>query len=206
MKISIIGAGNVGSALAFQFANKNHDVLIGARNIESDELKSLAAKSSKITIHPISEAIKPSEIVILSVPPLAAVEIAESNKELLKNKIIVDASNSVFKKPDQYKTAFEGIKKVTGLISVVKCFNSTGFENMENPNYGNIKIDMFIAGNDADSKSVVSNLAKEIGFEECYDFGGDDKVELLEQFAFAWINLAIIQKYGRNISFKVLKR
>ena len=56
------------------------------------------------------------------------------------------------------------------------------------------------------AKQIASQLSKEAGFSECYDFGGDDKVELLEQFAFSWINLAIIQKHGRNIAFKVLKR
>lgn len=49
-------------------------------------------------------------------------------------------------------------------------------------------------------------LAKDAGFAECYDFGGRDKVELLEQFALAWINLAIFQGKGRNIGFKLLHR
>ena len=40
----------------------------------------------------------------------------------------------------------------------------------------------------------------------CYDFGGSDRVELLEKFAFSWINLAIMQGVGRNMAFKVVKR
>jgi len=45
-----------------------------------------------------------------------------------------------------------------------------------------------------------------LGFEQCYDFGGDDRFELIEQFAFSWINLAVMQGQGRNIAFKILKR
>lgn len=67
-------------------------------------------------------------------------------------------------------------------------------------------IDMFCAGNSRKAKEIATQLAKEIGFSECYDFGGDDKVELLEQFALCWINLAIIQKHGRDIAFKLIKR
>jgi len=49
-------------------------------------------------------------------------------------------------------------------------------------------------------------LANDIGFGKCYDFGGDDKVELLEKFALSWINIAIMQGHGRNLAFKLLKR
>ena len=77
---------------------------------------------------------------------------------------------------------------------------------MENPKYGDIAIDMFAAGSSVKAKEVAKKLSLDAGFAECYDFGGDDKVELLEQFALSWINLAIMQKLGRNIAFKVLKR
>jgi hypothetical protein len=39
-----------------------------------------------------------------------------------------------------------------------------------------------------------------------YDFGGNDKFDLIEQFAFCWVNLAIIQKQGRDLAFKILRR
>lgn len=44
------------------------------------------------------------------------------------------------------------------------------------------------------------------GFCECYDVGGNDKFELMEQFAWFWINLAMFQGQGRDIGFKLLKR
>ncbi len=204
MKIAIIGAGNVGGALAKQWAKAGHNILLGLRDLNSSDAKTLEKISSNISSHTIEEAIKNSEVVLFSTPPEAAVEIAKQNP-LLKNKIVIDATNAVFKKPEPYKTAFEGIKKETGCEDVVKCFNSTGFENMENPKYGDVAIDMFAAGSSAKAKEIAKKLSLDAGFAECYDFGGDDKVELLEQFALSWINLAIMQKQGRNIAFKVLK-
>jgi hypothetical protein len=205
MKISIIGAGNVGGALAKQWAKAEHDILLGLRDLNSRDTKELGKFSSKISTHSIRDAINKAEIVLFSTPPEAAIAIAKQNLSL-KDKIVIDATNSVFKKPEPYKTAFEGIKKETGCENVVKCFNSTGFENMENPGYGNVAIDMFSAGSSKKAKEIAKKLSLDAGFAECYDFGGDDKVELLEQFALSWINLAIIQKHGRNIAFKVLKR
>lgn len=205
MKIAIIGAGNVGGALAKQWAKAGHTILLGLRDLNSTDAKELEKFSPNISSHTISEAIENSEVVLFSTPPEAAITVARQNPSL-KNKIVIDATNSVFKKPEPYKTAFEGIKKETGCEDIVKCFNSTGFENMENPKYGDIVIDMFAAGSSTKAKDIAKRLSLDAGFAECYDFGGDDKIELLEQFALSWINLAIIQKQGRNIAFKVLKR
>lgn len=49
-------------------------------------------------------------------------------------------------------------------------------------------------------------LALDAGFGECYDVGGNDKFPLMEQFAFFWINLAMMQGQGRKIGFKLLRR
>lgn len=205
MKIAIIGAGNVGGALAKQWAKAGHKIYLGLRDLNSADAKELENLYSNISSYSIGAAINEAEVVLFSTPPEAAFEVAKQNLAL-KNKIVIDATNSVFKKPEPYKTAFEGIKKETGCEDVVKCFNSTGFENMENPKYSNAAIDMFSAGSSKKAKDAAKKLSLDAGFAECYDFGGDDKVELLEQFAFSWINLAIIQKHGRGIAFKVLKR
>ncbi len=205
MKIAIIGAGNVGSALAKGFARAGHMVFLGVRDTAKPEVRALSSIEN-IQADNVLEAILFGEVILFSVPPETAVEIASEYKHQLRNKVIIDATNSVFKRPEPYQTALEGIKNITGCKDVVKCFNTTGFENMENPNYGGASIDMFTAGSSASAKKLAGQLAKDIGFEECYDFGGDDKVELLEQFALSWINLAIMQKYGRNIAFKILRR
>ncbi|MBC6950937.1 NADPH-dependent F420 reductase [candidate division KSB1 bacterium] len=180
MKIAIIGAGNVGGALASGWAKAGHEVILGVRK-------------------------KEAEVILVSVPVAAIVDVAKSLGEV-KNKIIVDATNSIIQRPAPYAHGVEAFKALTNCEDVVKCFNSTGFENMTNPRYGEISIDMFVAGSSAKAKAVAKQLAGDLGFAECYDFGGDDKVALLEQFALCWINLAIMQKHGRGLAFKILKR
>jgi predicted dinucleotide-binding enzyme len=77
---------------------------------------------------------------------------------------------------------------------------------MKDPSYGDQALDMFLAGSSEKGKSIARQLAKDAGFAECYDVGGNDKFALMEQFAFFWINLAMFQGQGRDIGFKLLKR
>ena len=65
---------------------------------------------------------------------------------------------------------------------------------------------MFMAGGSGSAKNTVRDLAKAVGFEEFHDLGGDDMVHILEGFALVWVDLAIFQKLGRRIAFKLLQR
>ena len=65
---------------------------------------------------------------------------------------------------------------------------------------------MYVAGDSVKGKEVAKQLSLDAGFENCYDIGGNDKFQLLEQYAFFWINLAMFQGHGREIAFKLLKR
>lgn len=205
MKIAIIGAGNVGGALAAGWAKAGHEVILGVRNLDDSEIKALVAANKNMSAKSVSEAAKEAEVILVSVPVAAIKDVAKLLGEV-KNKIIIDATNSVFQKPEPYAHGVEAFKALTKCEDVVKCFNSTGFENMANPKYGDTGIDMFVAGSSQKGKTIAQQLAKDLGFAECYDFGGDDKIALLEQFALAWINLAIMQKHGRGMAFKILKR
>ena len=203
MKIAVIGNGNVGNALALRFAGAGHAVCIGVRRHEDPEVKKLEA-IQHVRVVSIGDAAAASEVIVVATPAHIAVDLAPQLGNL-HGKVLIDATNSIRTKPEPYATAFEAFKALTQ-AECMKCFNTTGFENMQNPFYDNVPIDLFMAGSSARGKEVTRTLALSAGFGECYDFGGDDKVALLEQFALAWINLAIMQGHGRNIAFKLLKR
>lgn len=203
MNIAIIGYGNVGKALAEGWNKAGHVITIGARNPEDEKYQ--AAKKSGIKVSGIREAVSECEAILVSTPAGAVPDFARSLSGV-GEKVFIDATNSVFMKEKEYPTMAHAIKQIAGAEHVVKGFNSTGFENMKNPVYNGKGIDMFTAGDSKKGKEIMLELSKDMGFEQCYDFGGDNKFELIEQFAMAWINLAIMQKEGRDIAFKVLKR
>jgi predicted dinucleotide-binding enzyme len=205
MTIAIVGSGNVGGALAQTFIKAGHSVFIGARLPLSEKSIKLASIIGEDRFIPVKQAAKQADVIIITTPPDAILSLIPQ-LGAVQHKIIVDATNSVRTRPEGFATAFHAIKEKTGSEQVVKCFNTTGYENMLNPVYQGAGIDLFCAGNHKESKQTIIQLTKEIGFGNCYDFGGDDKVQLLEQFALSWINLAIMQGLGRTIAFKIIHR
>jgi predicted dinucleotide-binding enzyme len=203
MKIAIIGHGNVGGALAQNWAGKGHEIIIGARNEEDEKVRKLTALE-RITATSIPEAAEAADVILIATPPNIITNLLESF-DPAEEQVVIDATNSIRPWSRQYPTAFHALRDLTD-AQVVKCFNTTGYENMLDPVYDGVGVDMFVAGSSEQGKAVATQLALDAGFGACYDFGGDDRVEALEKLAFAWINLAIFQGLGRNVAFKVLKR
>ena len=204
MNIAIIGSGNVGGTLAETWGIKGHSISLGVRDVISFKGIELL-RYANIDAHPIADAVKKSEVILLAAVPEATATIV-SQMGNVKGKVIIDAMNSWRTRPEGYRSTFEALKALAKGAEIVKCFNTTGFENMKDPVFPSGPIDMFMAGDSKKGKEIATKLAQDAGFGACHDFGGDAKVPLLEQFAFAWINLAITQGAGRNIALKVVKR
>ena len=203
MKIAIIGTGNVGGALATQWAKAGHTILLGVRDTQNFKGKQLL-DNPNTSAHSIAEAAALADVILVATPPQYAEGLA-TQFGTANGKTIIDATNAIRTKPENYPTAYHAFAALTA-AAVVKCFNTTGFENMKNPDYGSVVLDMFMAGDNTAAKVIATQLSKDAGFEACYDFGDGSKVVLLEKFALSWINLAIFQKHGRGIGFKVVKR
>ena len=205
MKIAIIGAGNVGGALATGWARKGHEVHIGARNSQSEKVQKLLSSHPSLEVFTVEEAVQRSEVILLATPPAAVKGIVDQMGDV-SDKVIIDAMNSVFVRPEPYANTGDALLDLTNSPHVVKCFNTTGFENMLDPVYDGSGVDMFMAGDSDKAKQIARSLALDLGFAECYDMGGKDKFPLIEQFAMCWINLAIMQGEGRNMAFRLVKR
>lgn len=205
MKIAIIGTGNIGGTLGTKWAKKGHTVIAGVRDADNFKGKEVLAEA-QILITTIHEAVQKSEIILISTPATVAIEVAKSLSDTT-GKIIIDAMNIVMGRgPEGFTNTADAILANTQTRDIVKCFNTTGFNNMRNPVYHSEAIDLFVAGDSERGKEAAIQLAKDAGFAECYSIGGNDKFQLMEQFAWFWINLAMFQGQGREIGFKLLKR
>lgn len=205
MKIAIIGSGNVGGALATAWSKKGHQIFIGVRDTNNFKGKELHSNANTQVL-PIKEAVKNCDVILLATPAMMAVEVTLSLGDT-SGKIIIDAANIVMGRgPQGFTNVSDAILANTNTKDVVKCFNTTGFNNMANPVYNGVAVDMFMCGDSEKGKAVARELALDAGFAECYNVGGNDKFQLMEQFAFFWINLAMFQGQGREMAFKLLKR
>lgn len=205
MKIAIVGTGNVGGTLAEKWANKGHEIYLGVREMNQFKGKHLL-HIPNIRVFTINEAVSKAEIILISTPATTAIPVAQSLGDTT-GKVIIDAMNIVMGRgPEGYQNTADAILDHTLTKDVVKCFNTTGANNMKNPVYGDTAIDVFMAGDSIRGKTLVKQLAMDAGFGACYDIGGNDKFGLMEQFAWFWINLAMFQGQGRDIGFKLLRR
>ncbi len=214
MKIGVIGAGNVGGTLGSRWAQKGHQVVFGVNKPNDAKVKTvLAAAGPNARAASVREAATASEVVVLAVP-WSATQDALQKAGSLAGKIIVDATNPI-------ELGAEGLSK--GLVlghttsageqvaawskgaRIVKAFNTTGYLNMADPDYGGQKATMLLCGDDAEAKKVVLKLGEDLGFETL-DAGPLKTARLLESFAMLWIHLAYMAGLGPNFAFKLLKR
>ena len=209
MKIAVIGTGNVGAALGKRWAELGHQVTLGTRDPNSDKVRALLMTAGpNLGAAPVGEAIARSELVALATPWPAVQEIAEAVEDW-GDKIIVDCTNPIG--PGLQLAVGGGTSGAEQVAAwarsgrVVKAFNTTGAENMADPIYQSQPITMFICGDDSEAKAAVSRLAEDLGFEVA-DTGGLAMARYLEPMAMVWIHLAIVQKQGRNMAFRVVRR
>jgi predicted dinucleotide-binding enzyme len=207
MEITIIGYGSVGSTLARSWTAAGHEVTVGAYHPDDPRARELAAQG--ITVVPVPESLADPGVVLLATPAHVAIEVADQIGDAMGDPgrtIFIDATNTVSRRPEPYVTAADALVDRLGTGHVVKCFNTTGAENMDDPGYGDTALDMFVAGDSDRAKEVAAGLSADAGFATCYDVGDSSYFISLEQMARIWINLAHGKGHGRGIGFKVLQR
>jgi predicted dinucleotide-binding enzyme len=205
MNIAIIGTGNIGGRLASTWAKAGHRIFLGTRQPLKTEVRNLVESNEElISAHAPEVAASKAEIILLAIPADAAFEVVKQLGNI-KGKIIIDAMNAVFRKPDGFYRTSEAILAACANDHIVKAFNMIGAENMDNPHYGMQVADMFICGNYDEDKAIVLQLATDAGFR-AFDIGGQQMELPLEHMAMIWGKLAFGAGLGRDIAFKVLQR
>ncbi|NVK28738.1 MAG: NAD(P)-binding domain-containing protein [Flavobacteriia bacterium] len=202
--IAILGTGNVGKALATAFSSFGYNVTFGVRDLDNYSAKEWIVDHPQIAVERVADAVDDSDVVIACFKPEGLNEMVKHMGDL-ENKVLIDAMNSIMNKRTPFETTTHALEELTNCKNVVKCFNTTGANNMARPTYGRQSLDMFMAGNDSYSKEVARQLAKDIGFTECYDLGGSEVYVLMEQLAMVWIRLSR-SELGRDFGFKLLRR
>ena len=168
MNIAIIGTGNVGGALATNWSRRGHTINLGVQDVNNFKgIELLKNESTKV--FSINEAVTKSEVILIAILPTALYNVIKKMGDV-SGKVIIDATNAVRQTPEPYKTVYHCLADKTN-GDVVKCFNSTGFENVLNHKYNGTGIDMFMAGDSEKAKSVARQLSLDAGFGSCLDFG-----------------------------------
>jgi predicted dinucleotide-binding enzyme len=171
MRIGIIGAGKIGATAARLFIGAGHEVaLSNSRGPES--LRALVTElGPKAHAMSVDDAAKFGDIVLLAVPWRAPD--ALPSPAAVKGKIVIDAMNSYTASGGHERfdpstsSSEETLKRLPG-ARLVKAFNTIWFRHLTDRGRTDLPVGarhaIFLAGDDADAKRVVSRLIEEIGF------------------------------------------
>jgi predicted dinucleotide-binding enzyme len=170
MKIGIIGSGNIGGTAAQLFADAGHQVAIsnsrGPQSLRDFE----KSGGSNIKAMTIEEAIAFGDVILLAIPWIKRQELPSAG--LLNDKIVIDAMNPYSKNFEvinlEPSSSSEEVAKQLKGARIVKAFNTLYYQHLKTKgNTNSPKEDrtvLFVAGDDAQAKSIVSKLIDEIGF------------------------------------------
>lgn len=210
MEIAIIGTGNVGAALGKRWAEAGHDIVFGVRDAASPKAAAaVAAAGARARIADVGKAAKAAAVVVLATPFTGA-QAAIAACGDLAGKVVIDCTNPLAPNLGgltigHTDSAAEAVARWAKGAKVVKALNTTGSGNMLNPRYGGESLSMFLCGDDAEAKKLVTGLVAALGFEPV-DAGGLTQARYLEPLAMLWISMAYRYGNGPNFGFRVVRR
>lgn len=210
MKIAILGAGNVGGALAAALASKGHALVLGVRDPAASRYRELAARVGAGTEVALPRAAAAAaEGIVLATPWAATRSVLEQVAGTLEGKLLLDCTNPIgpgFKLALGFSTSGgEMVAAWAKGAHVFKTFNITGYNIMEDPLLDGRKAMMLVCGDSDEHKASALALVRDVGFE-AIDFGKLDNARLLEPMALVWIRLAYQHGLGRDFAFGILRR
>jgi len=185
MKVAIIGAGNVGKALATSATRAGHEVVIAAAHPES--ARAAARTVGAAAVATAREAAAGADVVVLAVPAQAVTIVA---REIAPTRpaVIVDVSNRPTPDPAGTGTSIaEEVQAAVPDAPVVKAFNTVFAARQADPGVSGVRADGFVAGDDAPAKQTVLQLVESLGFRPV-DAGSLAAARTLE--GMAWLNIS----------------
>jgi len=194
MKIAIIGAGNVGRALATSFGRAGHDVVITSR--DPQHATDLAETVARATTAPSPlVAAQNADVVVLAIPFSSVAEVALNIRPAIAGKPVIDVTNrmSFGANGVEMDTDTSNAEELSVLLpeaKVVKAFNTLFSSTQSDPVLEGVQLDGFVAGDDDAAKALVLELVESIGLNPV-DVGPLVRARQLESLAFLNIALQI---------------
>jgi hypothetical protein len=206
MKVAIIGAGNVGTALATSIARAGHEVIITSRDPE--DAAAAAAASGARVVDTNEAAASEADVVIPAVYFPNIAEVATEIAGPAAGKPVVDVTNRIVFQEDgpEIDTTSSNAEELAALLPkslVVKAFNTLFASTQADPVTEGVRLDGFVAGDDAAAKAKVLELVRSIGLRPI-DVGPLARARQLEALAFLNMALNIMNEGSWQSGWKLV--
>ncbi|SFB21354.1 hypothetical protein SAMN04515620_12653 [Collimonas sp. OK607] len=209
MKVTVIGAGNMGSAFVKQLTRAGHQVTVTARNLE--KAQAVAAANPGAIAAVAANAAVAADVVVLATSYDDAVGALKSLGDL-SGKVVIDITNPLTADYmgltlGHSTSASEEIAKAIPGAEVVKAFNTVFAQVLsDGADFGNGQtVSVFIASDSERAKQTAKALAESMGFATM-DAGGLKNARYLEPVAGFNIYLGYGAGLGTSIAPIWIKR
>lgn len=199
MKIGILGTGIVGETIGAKLVALGHDVKISGRAAVNEKASAWVAKvGGKASYGTFADAAAFGELVFHCTKGDGAVDAARAARAGLAGKILVDVTNPLDFSAGFPPTLFvsgrdslgERIQREVPEAKVVKTLNTVNCNVMVDPARLGADSDVFVSGDDAEAKAVVSRFLREqLGWREVTDLGDLTTARGTESYLLLWIRL-----------------
>lgn len=209
MKVTVIGAGNMGAAFVKQLTRAGHQVTVTARSLE--RAQAVAAANPGAVAVAAAGAATSADAIVLATGYGDAVTALQSLGDL-SGKVVIDITNPLT--ADYmgltlgYSTsAAEEIAKAIPGVQVVKAFNTVFAQVLaDGADFGNGQtVTVFVASDSERAKQTATALAQSMGFATV-DAGGLKNARYLEPVAGFNIYLGYGAGLGTSIAPTWIKR
>jgi NADPH-dependent F420 reductase len=217
LQIAVLGTGPVGRAVAGRLAQLGHDVTIGTRDAAAtagrEEYAAWADEHAAVRLATFAEAAAGSELVVNASGGDVSLGILESaGADNLAGKVLLDISNpldsssgfppQLFVQGDD--SLAETIQRAYPDARVVKSLNTMNNQVMADPQRLGEDTSVFVSGDDARAKTVVTELLRSMGHADVIDLGGLETARGAEMWLPLWIRLAVALG-GSDFNIKVVR-
>lgn len=205
MNVALIGEGKITESVASSLAAAGHDVYIGIKSDNAYISNQLFEEHENVFVTSIENAAIIGDVIMITSICDDVREVAYMLEDV-RTKVIIDFASINFLRPGKYYNTAAAIKTITSSPHVVKVFNCAGYEGLLNEDRKDDAIKIFMAGDSRKGKEVAKIIVRDLGFNYCHDFGGDDSMNLLDEMAICWHKLAAKQRLDNTLAFKITKQ
>jgi 8-hydroxy-5-deazaflavin:NADPH oxidoreductase len=205
MRFAVIGAGNVGGAIARAASAAGHDVVVAAP--DRDQAQAVAESVGGQVVQSSPAAVQNADIVVLAVPFGAVEAVADEIAARSTGKIVIDVTNPLRSDLSGLtvtdRSAAEVIQERLPGASVVKAFNTVLAANQTEPVLDGVPLDGYVASDDPAARKVVADMLVEMGYRPV-DVGALSSARALEHMALLNISLNATNNWSWRTGWKLL--
>ncbi|MBA4192812.1 MAG: F420-dependent NADP oxidoreductase [Planctomycetaceae bacterium] len=210
MRIGILGAGSLGTAIGTRLATHGHDIMVGFSKTSEGVTNAATAIGGGARPGAPDEVAAHGEVVLLATPWTVTLDLVADLRSVLSGKILWDTTNPLAPGFGELligttTSAGEEVAKAAPQAVVVKAIAPFAEQlRGQSTIIAGRKPSCFVCGDNAEARRTIVSLINNIGADPV-DAGPLQLARFNEPAGMLLVNLAFVQGYGPGIGTALLR-